>query len=1239
MIDPQRCQQLLTPGDLTDADVHAILDPIGFDDPDLALERLRSLTPDDELRWPLARTLPALLFALTEAATPDSSLLNFQRLVQTTPHRLELLSYLAEHPRAIEILVRLFVGSQFLTEILLRNPNYLQRVTQHKRIAEFKHRQELFEAGRQAVERAANPAEQLNALRRFQQWELLRLAACDSFRLMDLKTVTLQLALLADSLAQNCLNVVAAEVEVDPDDFAVLAFGKLGGEELNYSSDIDLVFVCEKNSERYWGLGQKLIRALGDSTEEGFLYRVDMRLRPWGSSGALVSTCDSYVDYLKRHGQLWEKQALLKARAIAGNHDVGNALLERLKPVIFDVTPDEARENVLDMKRRIEDRLQREGGQWGQVKAGAGSIRDVEFVTQYLQLANGRDMPAVRSANTLDGLVRLADFGMLHGDEFRFLSSGYVFLRSIEHALQLMHNKQVHALPDNPRELDYLARRLDFPGRHEFVRHYEQHCAAIRKIFDKYIVRGANASTPSEPTPRRTVAMHLGEAAASYHELFSDEQAERHLTLLDQLDKQHPVITDARSVADGRWELTIVGYDQIGDLSLMCGLLFVYGFDIESGYVFTGAEVAEHQPVTKPASRRRGTAKRPNRSTRKPRLRKFVNVFTVRPPDGTLSAAVWNRYESELRELIELAERSPHREAHAQLARRVADAIPPAAARRPRILLPVQVSIDNDVAPDATVMHIRAEDTTGFLYELTNALALYGVSIQRVLIRSQAREVVDTLWLVDAKEHKITDSLQLNELRAAVVLIKHFTHLLPRAPNPPAALLNFREFLEALFAREDWVRDLASLQDSQVLENLARLLGVSDFLWHDFLRLQHDNLFPVVTNIAGLQKPKPKSQLETELAAALDAAAAQEQSTTARLEARRDALNAFKDREMLRVDMRHILGLQHQFGMFSGELTDIAEVVVDGAFRICLEHLRAEFGEPRSDDGRPCRLAICALGKCGGRELGFASDIELMFVYDVDGHTTGPGQITNSEFFQKLVDLFTRSIRAKRKGIFEVDLRLRPYGKAGSPAVSLETFEKYFSFDGPAWPYERQALVKLRPIAGDAEFGTEVVAARDAICYSGRPFDVTAMRAMREKQLTQLVRAGTFNAKLSPGGLVDCEYLVQGLQMTYGHKSRELRDPNTRTALKALRDLGVLTEEQRVEIRDAYRFLRRIIDGLRMVRGDARDLTVPPPDTEEFEFLARRLDYQPADLHQELEQQTTRVQSLTRLLDELPAGV
>ena len=563
---------------------------------------------------------------------------------------------------------------------------------------------------------------------------------------------------------------------------------------------------------------------------------------------------------------------------------------------------------------------------------------------------------------------------------------------------------------------------------------------------------------------------------------------------------------------------------------------------------------------------------------------------------------------------------------HGQLARRVAKALR-TSTRVEGQLLPVEIGIDNDASPEQTILDIAATDTAGFLYELTNALSLSGVSIVRMQIRSVGDRVVDVLHVTDRNGHKVDDPQRLLELRAAIVLTKHFTHLLPASPNPQKALLHFGELLERLFSQSNWINELARLQNSDVLAALARLLGVSDFLWHDFLKLQHANLFPVVTDVDALQHPRPKEALEQELSTELASCNNRQQ--------RQEVLNRFKDREMLRVDMRHILGLQRAFGLFAHELTDVAEVVVVAALRLCEVDLIIRHGRPRTAAGDPSRLVVCALGKCGGRELGFASDVELMFIYDGEGPTDGAEPISSLEFYELLVDGFRKTITARRQGIFEIDLRLRPYGKAGPLAVSVQAFENYFGPKGAAWPFERQALVKLRPIAGDLTFGREVVALRDRLIYTGEPFDVTSMRAMRERQRHQLVTAGTFHAKLSPGGLVDCEYLVQGLQITHGADDESLRDPNTRQALKALEAAGHLSHEVRLTLRDAYRFLRRLIDALRMVRGDARDLAVPPYDSDEFDFLARRLGYADdgRELHDDLERHSAHVRSLTRLLD------
>ena len=1206
---------LLTPGGQKDVDVQRAFERVGFADWRTAQDRLCQIAADPAGRAALADCLPMLLQALSEAASADLSLINFQRFVDRVDDRLQLFAFLTNQPRAVEILIRLFVGSQFLTEILLRNPNYLDHLTHHKRLAEFKSREQFLVEARQACDSAHDLPARIDALRRMQKWEFLRIGACDTFGLMDLKSVTIQLSLLTDSLVQLLLEFLSDRLEVSRQGFAILAMGKLGGEELNYSSDIDLVFLADANASRYWPLGQRLIQSLMETTAEGFLYRVDMRLRPWGTSGALVNTVEAHVDYLKHHGELWELQALVKARPIAGDLTVGLKFLKHVHPLLENAPIARVQENIRRMKKTMEAKLDRRGRKWAEVKSGPGSIRDIEFLTQYLQLAHWGGVPQVRSINTLDALMRLVDCGLIQSREYRILSDGYVFLRTVEHALQLKHHRQTHTLPVDPRELAYLARRLDYPDADTFVSHLERHRDSIRSVFSKYI-NGQHSpqESPTQPTGL-SHPDHRQQMGPSYAQAFAAQEFEQHGRLLRELNTEQLVQVEAVLLTANCWRLTIVGYHAHGDLTLICGLLLVYGFDIVQGQAFTAVQVLGDDALSVDAPSAEPTG--PSRS---------VNVFTVRSLQHNQPAEIWQRYQADLLDLKRSLDTDGHQETQGQLAKSVAAALAPLPDSRPT-LYPVDIEIDNTLATDCSVLRIHAHDTTGFLYELCSALSLSGINIARVTVTSSGHRVFDTLYVTDHTGAKITDPEKQSELRAAVVLIKHFTHLLPRSPNPERALIRFPDFLQHVFSHGNWAEDLADLEQSEVLNALAHLLGVSDFLWEDFLRLQHANLFPIVTDVASMQRRKLSGELQSELQHTLADCRDYDQQ--------RGALNAFKDREMFRTDMRHITGQVGEFGAFSHELTDLADVIVAGAYRIGTDRLAGKYGTPRIASGAECPLAICALGKCGGRELGFASDIELIFIFSGEGRTDQTHSVRNEEYFRRLIELFTQTIEARRAGIFQIDLRLRPYGQSGPLAVSLAAFETYFADSGAAWPYERQALVKLRPVAGNPALQRQISVLRDRLIYTDSDYDVGAMRGLREKQIRQLVSPGTTNAKLSPGGLVDCEYLVQGLQIRHGHHHPALRSTNTIEAMQALADAGFLQTDAHHNLRTSYIFLRKLIDALRMVRGHARDLEIPPAESDEFEFLARRLGYAADTLRlgDDVEHACQRVQDLGRLLD------
>ncbi len=1246
--------------DLSENEALARLSSIAFADASAARRHLLHLADalPPAARDSLAACLPHLLTALADVAQPDQVLVSFERLTlpaswgaetatqeRIETYQTELFAYLAAHPRAIDMLATLFAGSQFLTDILLRQPDAALRLLEghgdgalsRRKMAEQFHA----EARATAFSDEGPLPDALDALRRYQHWELLRIGACDFFGLMDLSGVTAQLSRLADGMVRACLDLAAEQSGCAADGFVVLAMGKLGGAEVNYSSDIDLIFVARNDALTYIRLSQRLIDALSRNTTGGFLYRVDMRLRPWGRDGALVTTVDSHLDYLRKHARLWEKQALLKARPIAGDLDVGADFLEQAQPFIFALDAETVRTDVHAMKQRTEAYLRQHGRDWGEVKLGEGSIRDAEFTVQYLQLAYGGRDPQLRSGRTLDALSRLFGAGLLSADDHRTLGAGYIFLRAVEHHLQLRHYRQTSTLPVDPAEMEALARRLGFTGvdaRDQFIARYQQHRDAVRRVYNHFLGSDSMESSASQPVPAVSVAggpagdpapgleRHLERLDPSYTSVFTEEEIRRHAELAAQLNDTTLVQVEAALVAGDQWRVTIVGYDYLGELSLICGLLFIHGLDIVDGHIFTYEPQMQTPLATSPSV---GRHRRPFVASTSDTRQKIVDVFTVQPVAGRLPDDLWSHYAEELHELVRKLHFRRRDEVQGVLAQRVAAVLQEREGVAPKVY-PVDILIDNESSPRYSILEISAPDTTGFLFELTNALALNGIYIARVEVNSVGKRVQDTLYVTATNGQKITAPERQRELRAAIALVKHFTHLLPHSPNPELALLNFREFLGQLFQRPNWPDELASVERPEVLDALARLLGVSDFLWNDFLRMQYANLFPVVSNVSGLEQPQSKAELEAKLQAEL--------ALAPEAETRWQVLNAFKDREMFRIDMRHILGRTTKFGQFSRELTALAEVVVDAAYHLCEIGLVAQYGLPRLEDGAPCPVTVLALGKAGGAELGFASDIELMFVYAGNGHTTGAQSITTAEFYEKLVQEFVRSIRARHEGVFEIDLQLRPYGKAGSMAVSLEAFRRYFAPGGAAWSYERQALVKLRPIAGDPDLGQQLMALRDAFIYTGEVFDVAAMRAMRERQWRHLVTAGTINAKFSSGCLVDIEYLVQGLQITYGQDHPQLRLPNTRETMTALRDAGLLSHKDFARLRAAHKFFRDLINALRIVRGHAKDLTVPVDGAEEFAFLARRLGYtdDPSRLRQDITQHTVIVQELSaRLLDGL----
>ena len=675
-------------------------------------------------------------------------------------------------------------------------------------------------------------------------------------------------------------------------------------------------------------------------------------------------------------------------------------------------------------------------------------------------------------------------------------------------------------------------------------------------------------------------------------------QVAAHIRLAARLDPDHPSEVAFSPRPDGSFDLVIVAYDYFSEFAVICGLLAAFGLDIREGRIFTSAD-----PVTAPPARRDARPVR-SRAPRKPGLTRktIVDLFHVVPmPGRVFSDTHAQQLAGELDRMVRLLDAQRFQEARHRVNRRLVETLDRSRGRFTGLLHPVRIEFDNRQSPNDTVIDIRSMDTPAFLYAFANALAMRGVYIRKARFQQIGAELHDRFFVRGRHGRQIEDAPDQQELRLTATFIKQFTHFLTWAPDPAKALDHFDRFLDQLLEGGRTGRALDFLKEQKTLATLARLLGTSDFLWEDFLRRQHANLLPMLETYQHLPLVRPKTDMVRELRKRIASVRSDEQ--------RRRALNQYKDEEMFRIDMKHLLDPNSMLVDFSRGLSDLAEVVLDQAIRDCQAKLSHPYGAARREDGAACPFAVFGMGKFGGRELGYASDIEVLFVYEGAGTTTGKQPLENSEYFERLAQEILGWIDAKQEGIFHLDVRLRPHGSKGSLANSLAEIEAYYSPAGFAAPFERQALIKLRYVGGDEALGRTVEAHRDAYVYSTQSWDMTVALNLRRQQLKEFIEPNQVNIKYSPGGLIDIEYGVQYLQVQHGHRHAALRTQNTMVALDAFDQTKVLPKQEVQTLREAYLFFRLLIDGLRIVRGHAKDLVLPPRDSEGFVFLARRVGY------------------------------
>jgi glutamate-ammonia-ligase adenylyltransferase len=453
--------------------------------------------------------VPAVQALLPSLPNPRDSVHFLNRLAPAVAERI------TQDPTALRYALTIFSYSRFLGDAIIRYPEWLFEIAEkkdlHRGFLEDQYEQELIRS--LPDDGVPRPVD----LALFRRRQMLRIVLRDVLRFADLSETTEDLSNLADAILNVTWRRVRRELARELGDpaaeFSIIALGKLGGRELNYSSDIDLMFVCSGGTDTafFRAAANRLTEVLSAYSQEGMCYRVDLRLRPEGRLGEICQPLESAQQYYTNRARDWELQMLIKARVAAGDPGPGRALLEYVEPLIYRTTTDfRTVEAVSETRARIHEKQAekqaRLGGRQGvDVKLARGGIRDIEFLVQCLQRLHGGREAWVRHGGTLLALARLHDKELLSSSEYSKLASAYQFLRHLEHRLQFDEDRQVHTLPRGKDELDLLARKMPpglpaLPSAGELEREIDRHFSSVQDVYDRAIhSQRPMFYSPSEP--------------------------------------------------------------------------------------------------------------------------------------------------------------------------------------------------------------------------------------------------------------------------------------------------------------------------------------------------------------------------------------------------------------------------------------------------------------------------------------------------------------------------------------------------------------------------------------------------------------------------------------------------------------------------------------------------------------------------------------------------------------------
>jgi glutamate-ammonia-ligase adenylyltransferase len=467
---------------------------------DAILQQLAAPSADPELLTRLDDPLRTVAVALRRGPDPAGGLTRLRTLLGSAAGLEAWLAEVFGDPRVVSLLAALLAQSPYLAQTIARDPHLCRELAVDPHLQREKDRATMRAELQRTLAGTTRPEDVARVLRAYRNREYLRLGA----RELGWGTFA-EVGRELSALAAACLDVAVAAARAELEErfgpaveeggararFVVIGMGKLGGEELNFCSDIDLQYVYSSDAGRageltlhefFVRLAERTSRLIGDRTDDGFVFRVDLRLRPEGTRGPLANSLPGLEAYYETWGRPWERQAWLKGRPVAGDLDLGLEVLAALEPFVYPrTTSPDVIEEIHELNRRIKAELREPAAR--NIKLGPGGIREVEFFVQALQLLHAGKNPTLRERGTLRALDGLLFAGLVSERERQTLADAYVFLRRLEHRLQLEHGVATHSLPDDEGRRACLARRLGYQDAAELGADLARHTAVVAEAY------------------------------------------------------------------------------------------------------------------------------------------------------------------------------------------------------------------------------------------------------------------------------------------------------------------------------------------------------------------------------------------------------------------------------------------------------------------------------------------------------------------------------------------------------------------------------------------------------------------------------------------------------------------------------------------------------------------------------------------------------------------------------------